>query len=65
MTRKGRRNGNEEEYKEATVQQHSIERACYDYANFLNGDSFTQHFGDHWGVSARQKEGKGIIDLWT
>ena len=46
---KGKRKGDEEEYEEATLQQHSAERACHEDVYFLNGDIFTKHFGDHWG----------------
>ena len=43
---------------EAALQKHSTQRACNDSLYFSNADFFTQHFGDHWGVSSRQKEGK-------
>ena len=43
-------------HEEATLQQHSTERACNDYVYFLNEDFFTQHFGDHWGGSVQDKK---------
>ena len=46
---KGKRKGDEEEYGEATLQQHSTERACHDDVYFWNEDLFTKYFGDHWG----------------
>ena len=41
---------------EATLQQHSTERACPDDVYFLNEDLFTKHFGDHWGGSVEDKK---------
>ena len=38
---KGKRKGDEEEYEEATLQQHSTERACHDDVYFVNEDFFT------------------------
>ena len=52
---KGKRKGDEEEYGEATLQQHSTERACHDDVYFLNEDFFTKHFGDHWGGQLKTK----------
>ena len=52
---KGKRKGDEEEYEEATLQQHSTERACHDDVYFWNEDFFTKHFGDHWGGQLKTK----------
>ena len=52
---KGKRKGDEEEYGEATLQQHSTERAFHDDVYFWNEDFFTKHFGDHWGGQLKTK----------
>ena len=52
---KGKRKGDEEEYEEATLQQHSTERACHDDVYVLNDDFFAKHFGDHWGGQLKTK----------
>ena len=52
---KGKRKGDEEEHEEATLQQHSTERACHDDVHSLNDDFFTKHFSDHWGGQLKTK----------
>ena len=57
----GKHSGDEKE--SVTPQQDSTHRTCNDLLYFSNAEIVTQHFGDHWGVSTRQKEGKGKTQL--
>ena len=49
----------------ATLQKDSTYGTCNDRLYFSNAETITQHFGDHWGVSSRQKEGNEKTQFGT